>query len=575
MKLNGNARGGTKLPAVTQLATTSADQLARGDAKEPRLGGVSLIDPERIARNKLTRFNPIRGLNPATLTRRLDDWDAGYLREFALTADKIARRDYILQTVIPKRKGAVSRKKWTIQIVEGEDDNPDAMAQKEALTYFYNNLKATSAKEQNLIGGTQTFIRQLMDAVGMRYAAHEILWKQSPNGVTAVMNHVPLEFFENRTGKLRFLQNDYDLDGIPLEEGSWLVGVHDGVMEACSVCYLYKTMPLRDWVSYSEKHGLMPFVGRTDAAPNSEQYIALEQAVAKMSSEFSAVVNGQDTIEKIDFTQSGQLPFPPLVELMDKALSAIWRGGDLSTLSAGQGQGQGASLQGDESDVLEDDDCQWVSEVLQLQLDPLVLRIAFGNDVVPLAYFSLGGAKQIDVEREIKVDEFLLKAGAPMAVGETLERYGRTKPEEGEPLLSQPQQPPGMPGAEGEPLPGEEGAAPAGDRPPHEDDDWSMAFADELANEGTVKGFLTVALKNIAKAQAAELEPIRRRIKAIMEIPNEDDFRRELAALRNELPTMLLRVNRKPKAARAFEAAIATSMFNGIANAQAGRKVTQ
>jgi hypothetical protein len=77
--------------------------------------------------------------------------------------------------------------------------------------------------------------------------------------------------FENRDGRLMFLLNEGATEGIDLEPGVWLVTVSDGLMEACSIAYLFKHLPLRDWLAYCERNGMLSVKGITDAPPNSTQ----------------------------------------------------------------------------------------------------------------------------------------------------------------------------------------------------------------------------------------------------------------------------------------------------------------
>jgi hypothetical protein len=58
-------------------------------------------------------------------------------------------------------------------------------------------------------------------------------------------------------------------------------------------------------------------------------------------------------------------------------------------MSAGGGAGDGASLQGQESQLLERDDAGLVAETLQRYLDRRVIEYAFGPGVEPLAYIEL------------------------------------------------------------------------------------------------------------------------------------------------------------------------------------------
>jgi hypothetical protein len=364
----------------------------------------SQIPPQRISIAIQNRFNPIRNFTPAKLTRALDSFQNGYLKDSALLWDAMERRDVYLGNVSSKRKKAVARLPWEIKQT---DDSRESKKQAEVLTTFYNSLRATTVLEQNERGGLNLLIRQMMDAVGKKFAVHEIVWTPDPDGLKAEFRFCPLWWFENRTGKLRFLPDEGALDGEEMPDSEWLVTVGEGIMEGCSVIWTFKNMPLKDWVRYSEKFGMPGVLGKSGSAPGSEQFEAMGTAVKSLMNDWCGVVSGGDTIELLEVKGGGaNLPFPPLVEYCDRALAARWRGADLSTISSGkQSEGSGASLQGDETDLLLEDDAQLISETLNEQVDRYVLEYTFGEGVEIKAYFKLLGeaedAEQTKFNREV------------------------------------------------------------------------------------------------------------------------------------------------------------------------------
>ncbi len=108
-------------------------------------------------------------------------------------------------------------------------------------------------------------------------------------------------------------------------------------------------------------------------------------------------------------------------------------GADLSTLS--REHGYGASLQDRETCLLEEDDCELISETLNASVDAWVIRYLFGKEVAPLARVRVLPAPRECSEYDLRVDQFLLTNGAPLSLKETLERYGRQLPEAGDPVL--------------------------------------------------------------------------------------------------------------------------------------------
>jgi len=245
------------------------------------------VTPQRVLWAVRNRFNPLRSLTPEVLARQLDNFAVGYLREIAITWEAMERRDAMLRNVSLKRKKCVARNGWEILTVPNLSKEQEAAAaqHKAALEFFYNNLSCTSVLEQNERGGLSLLLRQMMDAVGKRYAVHEIVWRPQRNDgvpatampsdekaipqpdvlLTAEFRFVPLWFFEARTGRLRYLEQESAIDGKEMVDREWLVTVGDGIMEACSVAYMFKSLPLKDWLALSEKFGMPGLLGKTDA----------------------------------------------------------------------------------------------------------------------------------------------------------------------------------------------------------------------------------------------------------------------------------------------------------------------
>lgn len=74
-------------------------------------------------------WNPIRSLTPASLSRILDAFHAGHLKQAALIWEAIEHRDDLLQGVISKRKKAISRLPWEILTL---DNSEEAFLQKKS-----------------------------------------------------------------------------------------------------------------------------------------------------------------------------------------------------------------------------------------------------------------------------------------------------------------------------------------------------------------------------------------------------------------------------------------------------------
>lgn len=373
-----------------------------------------------------SRFNPLRGITPQILSAQLDNFLLGYVAFAALTWEAIERRDDVLRNVISKRKKAVAKlQRESLQI----ERSPEAELHAEALDEFYNNLTAVNALDENERGGFPLLVRQMMDAMGKYYAVHEIVW-QPGEVLTAEFRFTPLWFFENRTGRLRFLRVPLGgSDGEPLDDGGWMITKGDGLMEACSIAYMFKNLPLKDWLAYSDKFGTPGVLGQTDAAKGSDAGNSLREAVTQFGQNWSGVIYGangsiKDPIQLVTVKGEGALPFPPLIERMDRAMAAIWRGSDLSTMSADT---KGASVQDGEGDILLEDDAAMITETLNYGVDRWVIWQKFGMGVRPLAKSKVVVPERENVDVDLKIDELLLKAGARLGENERMSYYGRPK----------------------------------------------------------------------------------------------------------------------------------------------------
>lgn len=507
-----------------------------------------------ITQVKRSRFNPIRTLTPESLANQLDSWATGNLRDFSLTASAISRRDDVICVALPKRIAAPARRGFTVQLLDGLDPARAERAKihQAALQYFYNNLTATDALEGDVTGGFKLLVRQMLGAIGLRYAVHEITWQprvvEGRDQLTALFTHVPVQFFEATTGRLRFLR-DYlaQIHGEDMPAERWLVTVGPGILEPLAICYMFKQLSLKDWVSYNERFGTPGLLGKTNAQKDSDAWNVLAEALEAFSADWSAMVNEGSSLELIEAKGAGSLPFPALVERMDRAIATICRGADLSTMSAGAGAGQGASLQGDEASILEQDDAELVTETLQ-RLDRLVIAQLFGEE--PLAYVQIQIPQRKDNADTRANLTFLRDSGVPVGAEFAREQLSVPAPADGEAVLTAPAP-----------------AAAPGMAP------FAAPFRAPLANaaaEGRAALFKTAALRQLGSAQIKALRPVIERLVAISDLPDAK-FAPALAAFRqDELPTLsaqILKGDATGELAAAFQSILGSALVSGAAEA--------
>jgi len=376
------------------------------------------IYPTPSTRTSRARFNPIRNLRPDTLSNALEAFDSGRLGSAARIFDAILKRDDIICGLNLKRKKSIARLESEIVLLE---DSPRARKHKKALEKFYDTLESRNNVDKNERGGLRALISQMMDAVAMKYSVHKILLSQERGELKATFEQYPLWLFENTTGKLKLLEREGQLTyGESLDEDEWLITCGDGLMVASSIAYLFKQLPLRDWLIYCERNGMPGIKAKTDAYPDTPQWDAACDAVRDFGAEFHAVLSEGTDIEAIDISTRGDLPYQALIERVDRMLSALWRGNDLSTISVKDGVG--ASMQWYESTLIEEADATLISDTLNRQVDTRVISILFGDDT-PLAKFRLKLPDYQIHSCELDIFERLIKLGLKPDTLELAKRF--------------------------------------------------------------------------------------------------------------------------------------------------------
>lgn len=509
------------------------------------------LNLQRIEQEQRMRFNPLRNFDPDKLVRAIDAFRVGDIGSLSQIIDELETRDDMMAGVARKTRASVGRCPHQVLVVEGAEGDPRAERHREVLTRFWAGIEVSSAFTRNERGGARLLKKQMMGAASRVYSVHEIVWKPLPNGeISARFVQVPNWFFENRTGELRYLQSPGALNGSEMRPGEWLVTVGDGIGIAAAVLAMSKTLSRNDWLLFSERCGQPGLHVQTAAADGSTAWDKLVSAVRNFGREWSLVSDTQTKLNPISLNTGGELPYPPLIEMCNKGIAALYRGADLSTISGPTGDSTGASVQGDETDILEQDACEMISETLNAQVDRYVIRYVLGDDV-PLAYLSIAPSDRPNVDQDIKIDNHLASLGVRLSRNDALARYGRTEYDESDesdaPLVMQ-QQPGALPfGGLANESPRKPVAKPLQNA--------SVAKSGEPGAEAAPPPQNANAglLEEMAKTLSADLRPVGARVAELLDLP-EGERAKAARALAAELPGLL---PRDPEMAAVMEQALA------------------
>lgn len=481
----------------------------------------------------MIRSAMLRSLSGESLATALDGFESGDLRAAALLWKSMSERDDMIVCVKSKREKSVSRRDWQILT---SDNTGEAKAQKAVLTDFWNSVKAVDAYDQNIRGGFSRLVRQMMESVSFKYQAHHLVWHPSSSGLRCIFEAVPLHFFENRVGLLRFCPTGLEYEGQELEPENWMITCGDGLMTAGSIAYFCKRNGLADWMAFSDKFAIPGLLGRTNQAKGSEGGDAMAEAVATFGADWEAVIYGDDGSGKIELIEAKggtSMPMPALVDRVDRRLAAMWRGADLSSMSSNSGQGTGASLQDKESDLIEMDDALTISEKLN-EIEEIVLRWHFGPRVKIRAYIRLLVPQSEDLKLLLEAVSVLVKLGAPIAVADVLERLGFGLPKAGEALLGEPKK---------------------DESDPH---GLNQRINARLSDEQEEK-FLASAARLLTKASREDREHLVGELKAVLRAPEST----QLNAISGFLEKLPENIGKDASQVRAWRQILASALVNG------------
>lgn len=546
--------------------------------------GDHLFDVAAIKRLRQMRFNPLPMLNPDTLGMWLDQFDSGMLSQAAQLWDQMCRRDDTLVTVKPQLENDVAAKDWGYFVFEGADETEGAR-HREAIKFFYENLQARDAFDRNVRGGRDRLFAQMMQADSFTYAVHHFAWKPRPGqmlevdgaapvpALTAMLEYVPLWFFENTTGELRLLRDGvgFGVDGEELdwESGEWMVTTGRGLMFAASICVTFKRLTFQDWTLFNERYAQNKVVGTTPATAQSTQGQSMAAVLSAFNSDQEILITeweGDPSKSPISLLgPSGTASvdvWERFLDRQDRKMSSMYRGNDLSMMSRG-GKGEdptGASLQGEEGDTMLYGACRNIAGTAHEFITRKVIEFCFGPGVEPLAYIGLPDLKPEDVTALRESAGFIADRGGRVSLQDTAERLGvQLVPdaEKDEPILEAAIKPEADPNR-----------APA---PAHARSGESSASASTTnAADEDLETFLGPYRDAYLEAFAGDLQPFRTAMEHVVQT-SDRDLDDNVRVMRGLLPQLLTEITGEAMTALELVDLIRAAMKRGWSEAAAAK----
>jgi len=432
--------------------------------------GLSHFNQARIEWAIRLKYSPMPHLDMEIIARQLNAFRIGDHREIGKTWEIMMERDGELAVNSDKRKSDASSREW--QIVS--DGSPDGDKHAAALQYCYENVNATEALEQDVTGGVDELIYQVMSALDYRYSVHEMLLRVDNAGakeVTFEFRHTPIWFMESRRGYLGYMEHIFDVYGKPCIQGEWLTAVNCGWMRQLAMAYAMKMFPLRDWLLYCTRYGSGFLEGTTDAQEGSVEWDNALEALKTIANDGVVLHNTGVNFKFLEQSARGNLPFHPIVEMINGLYAKCYRGVDLATgsrqsQSGGGGQSGGgskapvgASVQKEESGIFLLRDAKWLTGIFNERIDRPLIRYLFSQE--PRAWFVLQPPLDDTSAQDLMTVQALVPMGMKIMLKEAYQRFHWSVPEQGEACLTPAAPPSGGANSPGEgELPPNDGTAP-------------------------------------------------------------------------------------------------------------------
>lgn len=322
--------------------------------------------------------------------------------------------------------------------------------------------------------------------------------------------------------------------------------------------YAYEALGIKDWAGFVEIYGIPSgIVIMPPNIPNGKESEYETTACRVSEGSSGALPNGSDY--KTNDQPRGTNPFKEFLDYTKEQIVLAGTSGKLTMLNDPTGLGSGQSdAHQDTFDDLAEAEALEISELFQRCFDAEILEREHEGEPV-LAYFELCAQTDEDVDAITEHASKLSNAGYQVSPKQLSEKTGYEI--ELKQLLSGQEQAHATRQEDLVALRRYRESQRRGDGgfTEREDDD------DPMSNRAAHGDALPAnALPQLGQAVADDLQPLRRRLEAILQIDDPEIQRNRLVALRADLPQLIQDINADPEAARVIEETLGAALSNGL-----------
>lgn len=478
------------------------------------------------------QYNPLRQLTVARLIYLLEAAERGIYADIQWLYRFIEKRDATIRALLQRRRSAIEKLDWDVRVKERYSDSK-AAAQRDALKESYEMI-------DNL--------REAIDFLALaEFRGYSHLEKHY-NADGDVFHLEPVEqwYWARRMPRRDWLYNKRAQstdNGFKIDPRNFVIREVDyAINEVGVICYLRKSLSLKDWDAYIETYGLPPlFIEMPEHAPISAtaQY---QEMAEKIIGDMRGTLPPGAKIQSVN-AEAGvgiNSPFHEHVDYQDSQIVMAGTGGKLTMLNDPTGLGSGQSeVHAATFDEIAKAEAKQINEVFQKQMDSFVLNALFPGEE-HMVYFALEAEDDIDVDKLVANAVQLNSANWRMDSKELSEKTGLTLEDRQQEIDQQQQQ-----------MMQQQGGSPSSP-----EDKFVFRNRHLEAN----------ASRMVSEALDREYSDIVKRLRQASEI--EDDVIRNSAIrrIKLEIPRLLKDLNRVPSAAKPLANAMSTAFVEGVSN---------
>lgn len=492
------------------------------------------------------QYNPLRSLVIARLVTMLEQAERGEHAEIQWLYRFIEKRFPVLRSLVARRRAALLKLDWDIKTVSelpAGFNEAQAAAQQQHLRSLYDGItNIKDAIKQMALAEFRGFTilqKHYADAGAIRELHWLPQWNWVRDGLFGAWYWNPEAQNTSYTTlpKENAIFDPGQID--PVEQGmprtDFVIRVEDmPINEIAAVAFINTSTADKDWISFIEMFGLPGCV--IEMPPNipqgkEDEYQTAAERVAEASS--GAVPNGaKPTFPTAQIR--GSAPFKEYLDAKKEDVVLAGTGGKLTMLNDATGiGGSQATEHGDAFDDLAQGEAAEISEVFQRDIDKIALAQAFPGQPV-LAYFQIAAEDQEDADALATRINTLKQAGLEVDADEASEKMSlkltRSAAVVAPGFGPQPQTLQRQPG---------------------------------LANRDSA---LRASHAALARSLASDLQPLRERLAAILQIDDPALQKQRLKKLRADWDQIKKDIISDPDSARELEQIMAGGFSAALAN---------